>query len=327
MKKGLILLILICVVFNSYCDEFKGKKIKIGYICKMGDHPWFVQEIEGAKAKAAQLGIELETQDVQLDAVLTLETMDRMIANEVHGIVIVAPDKKLGPLVIQKAKDANIPLLAVDDEIKDAEGNSASYVGTDGHVLGQQVGTEIARIYKAENFAAKGNNVMAISVDDPNITVCMLRSKGAEDAFTEQIPDFPKENILHIPYNNTDGSAKIMMASTIVANKDVTHWLIWSANDGGVIGAIEALEDAGYLSEHIIGVGIGGAMSYQIFNSPDKNGFRSTVWIDAKKMGSKAISVIYDKITKGNEMPAKSILNGTLVSPENFETYRSVLKK
>ena len=44
--------------------------IKFGYINKMGDHPWFVREIQGAKNKAKELGIELKVQDVQFDAEL-----------------------------------------------------------------------------------------------------------------------------------------------------------------------------------------------------------------------------------------------------------------
>ena len=32
-------------------------KLKLGYINKMGDHPWFVSEVEGAKAKAEELGV------------------------------------------------------------------------------------------------------------------------------------------------------------------------------------------------------------------------------------------------------------------------------
>src|ERR1700712_4776779 len=42
--------------------------LKFGYINKMGDHPWFVREVAGAKAKAKELGVELKVQDVQFDA-------------------------------------------------------------------------------------------------------------------------------------------------------------------------------------------------------------------------------------------------------------------
>src|SRR5687768_12094703 len=85
-------------------------KVKLGYINKMGDHPWFVSEVQGAKDKAAELGAEILTQDVQFNADLTVTTFDTMVGDGVKGIAIVVPDKGLGPVIAQKAKDAGIVL-------------------------------------------------------------------------------------------------------------------------------------------------------------------------------------------------------------------------
>ena len=35
--------------------------VKMGYINKMGEHPWFVSEVAGAKAEAGKLGVNLMT--------------------------------------------------------------------------------------------------------------------------------------------------------------------------------------------------------------------------------------------------------------------------
>ena len=45
------------------------------------------------------------------------------------GIAIVVPDKALGPVVAKKAKDAGIPLIAVDDDINYEDGSPVPYVG------------------------------------------------------------------------------------------------------------------------------------------------------------------------------------------------------
>ena len=42
----------------------KADDVKMGYINKMGEHPWFVSEVAGAKAEAGKLGVNLMTQDV-----------------------------------------------------------------------------------------------------------------------------------------------------------------------------------------------------------------------------------------------------------------------
>ena len=36
----------------------KADDVKMGYINKMGEHPWFVAEVAGAKAEAGKLGVE-----------------------------------------------------------------------------------------------------------------------------------------------------------------------------------------------------------------------------------------------------------------------------
>src|SRR5271169_5980875 len=55
--------------------------VKMGYINKMGEHPWFVAEVGGAKSQASQLGVNLMTQDVQFNADLTLTTFDTMVGD------------------------------------------------------------------------------------------------------------------------------------------------------------------------------------------------------------------------------------------------------
>ena len=59
----------------------KADDVKMGYINKMGEHPWFVSEVAGAKAEAGKLGVNLMTQDVQFDANLALTTFDTMVGD------------------------------------------------------------------------------------------------------------------------------------------------------------------------------------------------------------------------------------------------------
>ena len=78
--------------------------MSIAYLNKMGDNPWFIDEVAGAKARADQLGIEFFNQDLQFDSDLALNAMDTHISSGIDGLVIVVPDTKIGPAVIQKAK-------------------------------------------------------------------------------------------------------------------------------------------------------------------------------------------------------------------------------
>ncbi len=83
--------------------------MSIAYLNKMGDNPWFVDEVAGAKAVADKLGVEFFNQDLQFDSNLAMTAMDTYIGKGISGIIIVVPDTKIGPAVIEKAQKAGIP--------------------------------------------------------------------------------------------------------------------------------------------------------------------------------------------------------------------------
>ena len=65
--------------------------------------------------------------------------MDTYIAKGVSGIIIVVPNTKIGPAVIEKAQKAGIPIVAVDDTILDASGKAAPFFGFDAGAAGVKI--------------------------------------------------------------------------------------------------------------------------------------------------------------------------------------------
>ena len=134
-----------------------AEDVKIGYINKMGDHPWFVAEVAGAKKAAEDAGATFVSQDVQFDANLTITTFDTMVGDGVKGVAIVVPDKALGPVIAQKAKAAGIPLVAVDDDIYYEDGTQVPYVGMNAYNIGARVGEELAKLYTVRRMGEQGS--------------------------------------------------------------------------------------------------------------------------------------------------------------------------
>ena len=101
----------------------QAQEVKLGYINKMGDHPWFVAEVAGAKAKAKELGQPAPGPGRPVRRQPRHHHHRHLIGDGVKGIAIVVPDKALGPVVAKKAKEAGIPLIAVDDDITYKDGS------------------------------------------------------------------------------------------------------------------------------------------------------------------------------------------------------------
>lgn len=298
--------------------------LKLGYINKMGDHPWFVREVQGAKDKAKELGVDLLVQDVQFDANLTVTTFDTYLGDEVKGIAIVVPDLSLGPVISGKAKSSSIPLIAVDDDIKLPDGGPVSYVGMNALNIGKQVGGQIAAIYKSENWASSLDSVMVGSIEDQKADTCMRRNKGAQEALFEAVPEL-KAKMISIPYDNTMVNAIDVVSTTLTAHPNATKWIFFSCNDDGVLGAVRATENSGVAATDVIGVGIDGSRACEGFTSANKSGFRGTMWLDSAKHGAAAIQALYDNIKNGKPLAETYYQDATLITPENFGEYKTTL--
>lgn len=295
-----------------------AEDLKIGFINKMGDHPWFVAEVAGAKAKAEELGAGFVSQDVQFDANLTITTLDTMIGDGVDGIAIVVPDKALGPVVAAKAKEAGIPLIAVDDDITFEDGSPVPYVGMNAKNIGVAVGTELAAIYKAEGWADK--NVRVVSIEDRKADTCMQRNMGAEEAFLAGVPEFDPANIIRVAYDNTMVNSIDVMTTTLTGNPEVTNWVFYSCNDDGVLGAARAMENAGYTADQGLGIGIDGSRACDAFGGGTPSGFRGTMWLNSANHGSDAVAALVATIKDGAELPLATYSDPEFINAENFET-------
>ncbi|TJW39547.1 MAG: arabinose ABC transporter substrate-binding protein [Mesorhizobium sp.] len=308
------------------CSHAFAADNKIGYINKMGDHPWFVAEVAGAKAAAEKDGAGFVSQDVQFNADLTVTTLDTMIGDGVKGIAIVVPDKGLGPVAAQKAKDAGIPLVAVDDDIYFKDGSPVPYVGLNAYNIGKQVGTELAKLYQSEGWA--GKEVRIASIEDRKADTCMQRNKGAEEAFLAAVPDFDPGKIIRVAYDNTMVNSIDVMTTTLTANPQVTNWIFYSCNDDGVLGAARALENSGYTADQGMGIGIDGSRACDAFGSGKPSAFRGTMWLNSANHGRIAVELLLASIKDGKPLPEKTFSDPELITPANFASdYKAKLCK
>ncbi len=287
------------------------------YLNKLGDNAWFVDEVAGAKAEAEKLGAKFTSQDLQSDSNRAITAVDTAIAAGAAGIVIVVPDQQIGPAVLKKAEEAGIPMIAVDDGIKDAAGKSAPFVGFSGTEIGKQVGMAIVDMYGKLGWAKPGAETKLISVEVQTLSVCMDRTDNTIAVLKEKL-GLTDDQIMHVPYDpGTQDKALAGVSQAITAYPAVTKWLIASCNDDGVLGAVRALEQAGFKADDMIGVGINGQLACEEFKKAEQTGFRGSIFVDSKVHGSTAIRLLNAKVTKGEAIPERTIIEGRLITKDS----------
>ncbi|MFG2823493.1 substrate-binding domain-containing protein [Kitasatospora sp. NPDC048365] len=297
-------------------------RISITYLQKQGDQEYFVGEAAGAKAKAAELGVDLKVVNLGNDANKTVSEVQSAIAQKSNGLIIVVPDPAVGPQVAQAARDAKVALLTSDDQIC-ANGPDPSACAKENLVprigfSGQQMGGEVGK-RAAEEFKKAGWNpaeTRTISAWKQDVTVCGDRVKAAKDAFGATVGGV--QNI-DVATDNTPTGAQDRIAATVTANPAVKHWVVWGCNDENVQGGVTALANAGFKAEDVIGVGLGAYLACKDWNGGKPSGMKAALFINGKDVGALAVQTMVDRLKNGKDFPAEAFAPTRMVDAATWK--------
>jgi L-arabinose transport system substrate-binding protein len=301
-------------------DDASAEDVVVYGLYKRMDQGWFQNEAAGAEAKGEELGIEVVTLDNQFDPNVMSANLDNAIAEGASGILMVVPDQQLGPGVIEKARSAGIPLIAIDDFITDADGQPAPFVGMNTAQIGTDVGTMLAGFANDRGWFDPDdpNSLKVAALTFSTLDVCNQRTDASKAAILDGLPGLSEDAIIEQDYEgaNTDGGLQAMQG-LLTSNPDVTHWLVYSCNEEGVVGAVRALEAAGKDAD-ACGVGLGdGALAKIEMLEKQSAGYCGSLYVDSRRHGAVGVQAIYDYVVNGIEIPLEQLQDGIQVTPEN----------
>ncbi|MFD3334690.1 substrate-binding domain-containing protein [Streptomyces sp. NPDC058700] len=299
-------------------------KLSLTYLQKQGDQEYFIGEAEGAKAKAAELGVDLKIVNLGNDANKAVSEVQAAIAQKSNGLIIVVPDPAVGPQVVQAAKDAGVPLLTSDDQIcatgpsptECAEEDLVPRIGFSGAQMGGEVGKRAAEEYVKAGW--KPADTRIISAWKQDVTVCTDRVKAADSAFSKAAG--AKIQKIDVATDNTPTGAQDRVAATITANPGVKNWIVWGCNDENVQGGVTALENAGVKADNIIGVGLGAYLACKNWSSGKPSGMKAALFINGKNVGALAVETMYDKLKYRKQFPYEAFAPTTMVDATNWKS-------
>jgi L-arabinose transport system substrate-binding protein len=278
--------------------------VKIGFIVKQPEEPWFQDEWKFADQAAKEKGFTVVKIGAE-DGEKVQSAIDNLGAQGAQGFIICTPDVKLGPGIIAKAEANQLKLMTVDDRLVSA--------------VGQAIVDEI----KKRGWDMK--NVGAVRVSYDQLPTAVDRVEGAISVLKSA--GFPAENIYDAPQAKTDTEAALNAATTVLnKHADVKYWVAFGLNDEAVLGAVRASESVGIPADNVIGIGIGGAESaINEFKKPAATGFFGTVIISPKRHGYETALNMYDWIANDKEPEKLTLTSGSLALRGDFEKVRKDL--
>jgi L-arabinose transport system substrate-binding protein len=300
-------------------------EIKIGFVVKQPEEPWFQDEWKFAEIAGKEKGFTV-VKIGAADGEKVLAAIDNLSAQGAQGFIICTPDVKLGPGIVAKAAADNLKLMTVDDRLLGSDGKpieSVPHMGISAAKIGEAAGAAIAAEVKARGWDWKTVGAMRISYDA--LPTAVDRVEGAISSL--KAAGLPAANIYDAPQVKTDTEAALN-AATVALNKhaDVKHWVAFGLNDEAVLGAVRASESVGIPPTDVIGVGIGGAESaINEFKKPTATGFFGTVIISPKRHGYETALNMWDWVANGKEPPKLTLTAGQLALRSDYKEVRKSL--
>ncbi len=298
------------------------EKIRIGFLVKQPEEPWFQDEWKFAQRCADKYGFDV-VKIGTTDGEKVLSAIDNLASLGAKGFVICTPDVRLGPAIMAKANSYGMKVYAVDDQFVDASGNfmDVPYMGISAHQIGITVGKALAEEFKKRNWDVAETAACAITFDELN--TLKERVAGATEALTQA--GFPADKIYRSAEKTTDVPGSFNATDVLLTqHPEVKRWLAFSVNDEGVLGAVRAMENRGFTQDTVIAVGIGGQTSRAEFEKPQPTGFFATVLISPYRHGFETSEAMYKWIKDGVEPPKDIRTSGILVTRDN---YKQIMKE
>lgn len=299
--------------------------VKIGFVVKQAEEPWFQDEWKFAEQAAKEKGFTLVKIGAE-DGEKVQSAIDNLGAQGAQGFIICVPDVKLGPGIVAKSAANSLKLMTVDDRLVGADGKpleDVPHMGISATKIGETVGQALVDEIKKRGWDMK--DVGAIRVSYDQLPTAVDRVEGAISVL--KAAGFPAANIYDAPQAKTDTEAALNAATTVLnKHANVKHWVAFGLNDEAVLGAVRASESVGIAPDSMIGVGIGGAESaINEFKKPSATGFFGTVIISPKRHGYETAINMYDWIANGKTPPMLTLTAGSLALRGDYVKVRKDL--
>lgn len=254
-------------------DEIVSDAVQVGVTLYSVQNEYTKRFADAIQEQAEQMGIEVQLYDGNYDASRQNAQVEEMIQNGVEGILIIPQDSEDCVEAVERACEAEIPIVAVNTRVHSEK--ISSYVGSNDTEAGELVAESIAE-------ALNGSGNVVILEGPIGQSAQQERLEGIKSVLAEY-PD------LHVIGNKTANWSRLEAQSVM------TKWLqtfdkidaVIAENDDMALGALDAIRET---DKEIYVVGIDG--SEEGIQAVEEGRMYMTVFQDAESQSQRALEVI-----------------------------------
>jgi ribose transport system substrate-binding protein len=285
---------------------------KIGYVTNYATHEWYQNVIKGMKDRAAQLGIELEVRDANLDVAKEVSAAEDFMSQGVD-VLIVTPVNEEGVVpLVRRAKEEGLPMVLEGNPVK----GMTTMVAICDYDTGYHAGVEAGK-YAKEHL---GGVAKVMNVGLPLLSATVLRSQGFMDGLKTVIPD---ATLVHdLDGGGNPDTALAASSAALAQNADIN--VIYGINDSSSQGGLQAWKASGRSQDGLLVVGTGGEGLGFINMMNTEPSYQIEAAMFPEKVGFSAIDAAV-KVFNHEDVPEHIVSpTGPMVGTEGWKQYYSV---
>jgi ribose transport system substrate-binding protein len=282
---------------------------KIGYVTNYAMHEWYQNVMKGMRDRAAQLGIEIEIIDANLDMAKEVSAAEDLMAKGVDVLIITPVDQKGAEPILRKAKAEGIPVVI---EASAVEGMQTLVAICD-YDAGYKGGVETGKMFKKK---FNGTQARVMNMDLPALRPCILRCDGFMDGFKSVYA-----NVVEI--HRLDGSGVkdlALQVATDALTADPNINVIYGCNDDSALGALQAYRAAGLDEDKLIVCGTGGEGNAFIHALEERGAYMVESCMFPENVGFECVDMAV-KLFRGEDVPNHYVTATQAVTVDTYTKY------
>ena len=228
------IVVFVAIIFSL--ASFSASALKIGAIY-LDSQGFYGGVQKGIMTAGADAGVELLGNNSQADVTKESEFIDQLIAAGVEAVVMSPVSTEASVAAVERLAEAGIPIVCYNTCLSDADSEKYIYalVTTSQFDLGLPVGR------LAGEWALKAGIELKLGIHNCNVyEACQLR----EDGFIAGIKETgAKFTIVNNQEAFAHDKATQVGTDMLIANPEIN--LMYAANEGGTVGAVNAVVAAG----------------------------------------------------------------------------------
>ena len=271
---------------------------------------FFNQINDGAKQAADKAGAKLVIFNANNVAAAQNSAIEDYIAQKVDGIVLIAIDVNGVKPAVTAAKNAGIPVVAIDARIPD--GDNAAFIGVDNKGAGEQIGKYFADYAKNKmGGSAKVGIVGALNsfIQNERLDGFKAAAQGEGVKFLDTVDG-----------QNIQDVALTAAENLMTANPDMNA--LYATGEPALVGAISAVTSQQGTGKVKV---FGWDLTAQAIKGIDEGWIVAVVQQDPFQEGVAGVETVL-KIKKGETVNPSMDIPVTIVTKDNVDKFRSLFK-